>query len=225
MAEALNTVAPVAPKIPYGRADFRGIRLDGSLNVDKTRFVTRVHRLLAAMNQSQDGLVARRRSHGGRACGLRLRQRGTSHAVLTNTVGQHMTVPMPKPIKPVYIRAGKVDRGSVVRFEDYAIRVDPLPDDEGGGFLVTVPDLPGCMADGETVALAVAEARDAYEAWTTAEREDKGELPTPKTYSGQFVQRIPKSLHQRLARRAATEGVSLNQLAAMFLAQGLAGGK
>ena len=27
MADALNTVAP---KIPYGRADFRGIRLDGS---------------------------------------------------------------------------------------------------------------------------------------------------------------------------------------------------
>ena len=79
------------------------------------------------------------------------------------------------------------------------------------------------MADGETVALAIAEARDAYEAWTTAEREVKGELPTPKTYSGQFAQRIPKSLHQRLARLAATEGVSLNQLAAMFLAQGLAG--
>ena len=110
-----------------------------------------------------------------------------------------------------------------MRFEDYAIRVDPLPDDEGGGFRVTVPDLPACMADGETVALAIAEARDAFEAWTTAEREDRGELPTPKTYRGQFVQRIPKSLHQRLARRAATEGVSLNQLAAMFLAQGLAG--
>ena len=36
MSNALNTTAP---KIPYGRADFRGIRLDGSLYVDKTRFV------------------------------------------------------------------------------------------------------------------------------------------------------------------------------------------
>ena len=27
------------PKIPYGRADFRGIRLDGSLYMDKTCFV------------------------------------------------------------------------------------------------------------------------------------------------------------------------------------------
>ena len=31
-----------APKIPYGRADFRGIRLDGSLYVDKTRFIRRL---------------------------------------------------------------------------------------------------------------------------------------------------------------------------------------
>ena len=39
MASA-NHNAP--PKIPYGRADFRGIRLDGSLYVDKTRFVRRL---------------------------------------------------------------------------------------------------------------------------------------------------------------------------------------
>ena len=39
-----------------------------------------------------------------RACGLALRQHGTSHAVLTSALGEHLTVPMPKPIKPVYIR-------------------------------------------------------------------------------------------------------------------------
>ena len=39
-----------------------------------------------------------------RANELTLRQRGTSHAVLTNTLGQHLTIPMHKPIKPVYIR-------------------------------------------------------------------------------------------------------------------------
>ena len=93
------------------------------------------------------------------------------------------------------------------------------PPEEGGGFLVTVPDLPGCVADGETVDAAIAEARDAFKAWAAAEQQDRGALPTPKTYSGQFVQRIPKSLHQRLARRAAAEGESLNQLAATYLAQ------
>ena len=35
---------------------------------------------------------------------LTLRQRGTSHAVITNSRGHHLTVPMHKPIKPFYIR-------------------------------------------------------------------------------------------------------------------------
>ena len=39
-----------------------------------------------------------------RAYGLTLRQRETSHAVLMNTRGQHLTISMHKPIKPVYIR-------------------------------------------------------------------------------------------------------------------------
>ena len=110
-----------------------------------------------------------------------------------------------------------------MKFEDYPIHIEPVPKDEGGGYMVTFPDLPGCIADGETIDAAIVEARDAFIAWTTAEREDKGRLPSLKTYSGHFVQRIPKTLHRRLARRAANEGVSLNQLAAMFLTQGLAG--
>ena len=108
-----------------------------------------------------------------------------------------------------------------MRLEDYAIRIEPLSREEGGGFLVTVRDLPGCMADGETIEQAVAEAQDAFAAWAMAERQDKGDLPAPKAYSGQFVQRIPKSLHRRLATRAAAEGVSLNELAATYLAEGL----
>ena len=110
-----------------------------------------------------------------------------------------------------------------MKFEDYPIDINPIPEDDGGGYLVTIPDLPGCIADGETIEVAIAEARDAFRAWTMAEREDQGDLPPPRTYSGQFVQRIPKTLHMRLAKRAASEGVSLNQLAATFLAQGLGG--
>ena len=39
-----------------------------------------------------------------RAHGLTLRQRGTGHAVVTNALGRHLTIPMHKPIKPLYIR-------------------------------------------------------------------------------------------------------------------------
>ena len=58
-----------------------------------------------------------------------------------------------------------------MKFEGYPVQVSPLPPDEGGGFLVTTPDLPGCVADGATVDEALAEARDAFVAWTIADRE------------------------------------------------------
>lgn len=109
-----------------------------------------------------------------------------------------------------------------MRFEDYPIDINPIPDDEGGGYLITFPDLPGCIADGETIDEALAEARDAFSAWTMAEQADKGALPTPKSYSGQFVLRVSKTLHMQLAKRAAAEEISLNQLAATLLARGLA---
>lgn len=84
-----------------------------------------------------------------------------------------------------------------------------------------MPDLPGCMADGKTVEEAILEARDAFAAWAVAEIEDKGSLLKPKSYSAQFVQRIPKILHIRLAKVAEIEGVNLNQLTASILAEGL----
>ena len=108
-----------------------------------------------------------------------------------------------------------------MNFEDYSINISPLPADDGGGFLVTFPDLPGCMADGQTIEEAISEAHDAFCAWRQAELEDKQTMPEPKSYSGQFVQRISKSLHSKLAQRAKAEGVSLNQFAATLLAQGV----
>ena len=42
MADAPNTAT--APRIPCGRADFRGIRLDGSLYVDKTGYLRTLER-------------------------------------------------------------------------------------------------------------------------------------------------------------------------------------
>ena len=39
-----------------------------------------------------------------KAYNLTLRQRGTSHAVLTNSKGDHLTIPMHKPIKSLYIK-------------------------------------------------------------------------------------------------------------------------
>ena len=35
---------------------------------------------------------------------IKIRQSGTSHAVLTNREGTHLTIPMHKPIKSIYIK-------------------------------------------------------------------------------------------------------------------------
>jgi hypothetical protein len=33
---------------------------------------------------------------------------------------------------------------------EYSIRIERLADGDGGGYLAIVPDLPGCISDGET---------------------------------------------------------------------------
>ena len=48
---------------------------------------------------------------------------------------------------------------------EYPVIIEPLPQDEGGGFVVLVPDLPGCMSDGETAEAALASVMDAVTAW------------------------------------------------------------
>jgi predicted RNase H-like HicB family nuclease len=37
---------------------------------------------------------------------------------------------------------------------DYPVLIEKLFPEDGDGYLATVPDLPGCMSDGETRALA-----------------------------------------------------------------------
>jgi antitoxin HicB len=62
---------------------------------------------------------------------------------------------------------------------DYQIEVRPLTSKEGGGFLAWVPDLPGCMSDGETVAEAMQNVRRAILEWIE-EAESLGQpIPQP----------------------------------------------
>jgi antitoxin HicB len=62
---------------------------------------------------------------------------------------------------------------------DYAIIVEPLPAEDGGGFIATVPDLPGCMSDGETPQEALANVQDAIASWIEAAKELGHTVPQP----------------------------------------------
>ena len=61
----------------------------------------------------------------------------------------------------------------------YPIVIEPLPIEEGGGFLATAPDLPGCMSDGATPEEAVANIQDAIMAWIEAARDLGHAVPKP----------------------------------------------
>jgi predicted RNase H-like HicB family nuclease len=48
---------------------------------------------------------------------------------------------------------------------DYAVIIEILSDEDGGGFVATVPDLPGCMSDGATREEAARNIADAIAEW------------------------------------------------------------
>ncbi|MCE7986615.1 MAG: type II toxin-antitoxin system HicB family antitoxin [Caldilinea sp. CFX5] len=106
----------------------------------------------------------------------------------------------------------------------YPFEVRPLAVAEGGGFLISFPDFSECIADGETPEETIHNGLDALHE-TIAALEAMG-LPVPEpgsgsVYSGKFIQRVPKSLHARLALRAKQEGVSMNALVSVLLAESL----
>ena len=52
--------------------------------------------------------------------------------------------------------------------------------DEDNSYLVEVPELPGCMADGKTRAEAVANAEIIISEWIEVAKEDGRTIPEPK---------------------------------------------
>lgn len=97
---------------------------------------------------------------------------------------------------------------------DYRITLRALTEEEGGGWLAEIPELPGCMSDGETTQEALENLQDAKETWLEMARETNMPIPEPgniDSYSGKFLVRIPKSLHRQLTLEAEREGTSLNQ--------------
>ena len=100
----------------------------------------------------------------------------------------------------------------------------PLTDDEGGGYLIEFPDIPGCISDGETHEEAIVNGRDALRCCLPTLKEFANPIPAPGTFaiaSGKWRRRVPKTLHAHLVERARREGVSLNTLVAAMIAEGL----
>jgi antitoxin HicB len=61
----------------------------------------------------------------------------------------------------------------------YPFTVRPLAKDEGSGYLIEFPDLPGCMSDGETVEEAILNGIEAMMGWIEAMRAEGHPIPHP----------------------------------------------
>lgn len=100
----------------------------------------------------------------------------------------------------------------------YGLKISLLSEEDGGGYFIEVPDLPGCMADGDTLDEAIQNAKQAIDSWIEAAKAEGKPIPEPSyykdedEYSGKLTIRIPKRLHKELTDIAQEEGISLNQL-------------
>lgn len=101
-------------------------------------------------------------------------------------------------------------------------KMELIPDSEEGGYVVSYPDLPGCMSTGSTIGEAIKNAEDAKRVWIEAAIEDGIIIREPddcEKFSGQFKIRIPKSLHKSLSEHSKIEGISMNQYCLYLLSR------
>lgn len=61
----------------------------------------------------------------------------------------------------------------------YEVTVRPLLVSEGGGWLATIPALPGCVGDGDSEMAAIEDVRLAALEWADAAVKDGDTIPAP----------------------------------------------
>ena len=99
-------------------------------------------------------------------------------------------------------------------------RMEIVEDRDEGGFVASLPELPGCLTIGDTIEEAIHNMEDAKKSWLEAALESGYEIQEPgslEEFSGQFKLRIPRSLHRSLVEHAKREGISMNQYCVYLL--------
>lgn len=103
-----------------------------------------------------------------------------------------------------------------------AYRMEIIEDKDEGGYVLTFPDLPGCLTCADSLSELFESAKDAKQTWIEGMLEDGKPIPLPsdiQSYSGQFKLRLPKSLHKSLSMHAKEEGISMNQYCIYLLSK------
>ena len=153
---------------------------------------------------------------------------GSSHYTFSKKGCIPITIPKHEPIKRVYVEMVRLivemerTMKTLNAYMALPYRLEIVEDQEEGGYVVSYPDLPGCVTCGDTIEDAMNNAKDAKKAWIEAALEEGIEINEPDSiedYSGQFKLRIPKTLHRTLALHARKEGISMNQYCVYLLSR------
>ncbi len=109
-----------------------------------------------------------------------------------------------------------LDRGYVRR----------LAPDVTGGYVASIQEFPGCVAEGETADEALKNLDNAAEAWIEVAVANGQHIREPVDFdgcSGKIALRMPRTLHKQAAELAELEGCSLNQLLVTAIAHYVGG--
>jgi len=106
------------------------------------------------------------------------------------------------------------------RYESLKYPIEIIEDEDA--YVASVPDLPGCVAYGDTLQEALDSLKSVKKLWIDGRLEAGLPVPEPTEldeYSGKFVLRISRGLHKALQRESKRQGLSLNQYVAQILAE------
>ena len=107
--------------------------------------------------------------------------------------------------------------------KDYVHR---LKADETGGYVASILEFPGCIAEGDTAQEAIDNLNKAAESWISAAESTGYPVREPidfNGFSGKTALRMPRNLHKQAAELADLEGCSLNQLLVTAIAHYVGG--
>lgn len=94
----------------------------------------------------------------------------------------------------------------------YTRRITP---DEAGGYVASILEFPGCVAEGETPDEAIRNLDKAALSWVKVALANNYEFRDPVSFdgcSGKIALRMPRGLHKQVAELAELEDISVNQL-------------
>jgi predicted RNase H-like HicB family nuclease len=105
----------------------------------------------------------------------------------------------------------------------YARRLVP---NEAGGYVASIQEFPGCIAEGNSAKEALQNLDNAAASWIEAALSTGYEIRDPISfdgYSGKVALRIPRGLHKQVAELAESEESSINQLLVAAISQYVSG--